>query len=292
MRLRTYLIRRAIHTVITLLVVLVLLFVIFRLMPGDPSRFFIAPGQPPQVRDEICVSFGLCKWISAAGNGYEGQITAGANAAYNITAFVNDTVGNQGRYLFVYNKLPQRDEQFRNHRWVQILDVSLSTGGSPPRPSLPDGGPGTVTVRAQFLFLPATPPGTVSLRVLRPDNVTWDRPASVAEANSYVHWDVAATDLGTYWGILHGQNATGAGVDVTFGFAINAPAPGFDLVEDKFYGRTPVFPPDRAIISVNVTSRAGPIANVTAARVASQWGLPPQTDIRLRHPLRAVPRNL
>src|SRR5881296_143284 len=57
MRLRTYLIRRAIHTVITLLVVLVLLFIIFRLQPGDPTRFFIAPGQPPQVRDELCDSF-------------------------------------------------------------------------------------------------------------------------------------------------------------------------------------------------------------------------------------------
>src|SRR5256885_12189075 len=86
MRLRTYLIRRAIHTVITLLVVLVLLFVIFRLMPGDPSRFFIAPGQPPQVRDEICVSFGLCKWVSAPGHGYEAQVAAGEFGPYNVTA--------------------------------------------------------------------------------------------------------------------------------------------------------------------------------------------------------------
>src|SRR2546425_9145895 len=85
MRLRTYLIRRAIHTVITLLIVLVLLFLIFRLMPGDPSRFFIAPGQPPQVRDEICVSFGLCKWVSAPGHGYEAQVAAGEFGPYNVT---------------------------------------------------------------------------------------------------------------------------------------------------------------------------------------------------------------
>src|SRR2546428_4916821 len=90
MRLRTYLIRRAIHTVITLLVVLVLLFVIFRLMPGDPTRFFIAPGQPPQVRDELCVNFGLCKWVSAPGNGYEGRIQAGEFRADNPTAVVHD----------------------------------------------------------------------------------------------------------------------------------------------------------------------------------------------------------
>src|SRR2546425_11804440 len=113
MRLRTYLIRRAIHTVITLLVVLVLLFVIFRLMPGDPSRFFIAPGQPPQVRDEICVSFGLCKWISAAGNGYEGQITAGANAADNNHPLLDDTGGDPRRDLFVYNKTPPPHREVR-----------------------------------------------------------------------------------------------------------------------------------------------------------------------------------
>src|SRR5881396_3547270 len=111
MRLRTYLIRRAIHTVITLLVVLVLLFVIFRLMPGDPSRFFIAPGQPKQARDEICVSFGLCKWVPAAGNGYESQIRAGEFGPYNVTAFVNDTAGNRAEYLLVYNNFPTLDAQ-------------------------------------------------------------------------------------------------------------------------------------------------------------------------------------
>src|SRR2546428_10991866 len=115
MRLRTYLIRRAIHTVITLLVVLVLLFVIFRLMPGDPSRFFIAPGQPPQVQNEICVSFGLCKWVSAPGHGYESQISAGGPRAYNITAGVNDTAGKRGRDGFVFNNIPAAVSQQPNH---------------------------------------------------------------------------------------------------------------------------------------------------------------------------------
>src|SRR5437899_3237706 len=179
MRLRTYLIRRAIHTVITLLVVLVLLFVIFRLMPGDPSRFFIAPGQPRQVQDEICVSFGLCKWVSAPGHGYESQIQAGDSGPYNITAWVNDTAGNRGKYGFVHNNL---------------------------------------------------------------------------------------------------------------GFAVNNPVSGFDLVEDKFYGVRPGFPPDRALISVNVTSRSAGIYNVTA-NSRSPFGFV-QIDIRLRHPLEAVRRNL
>src|SRR2546430_16866846 len=101
MLLRTYLIRRAIHTVITLLVVRVLLFVIFRLMPGDPSRFFIAPGQPPQVQNEICVSFGLCKWVSAPGHGYESQISAGDPGPDKTSPRGEATPGIQGRQGFV-----------------------------------------------------------------------------------------------------------------------------------------------------------------------------------------------
>src|SRR2546425_8646726 len=122
MRLRSYLIRRAIHTVITLLIVLVLLFLIFRLMPGDPSRFFIAPGQPPQVRDEICVSFGLCKWVSAPGHGYEAQIRAGEFGPYNITTLAVDAAGHNASYAFVYNHLPTEDDQFRTHPGLSVLD--------------------------------------------------------------------------------------------------------------------------------------------------------------------------
>src|SRR3989337_3872097 len=149
MRLRTYLVRRAIHTVVTLLVVLILLFMIFRLMPGDPARFFIAPGQPPQVRDEICVSFGLCKWVSAPGNGYENQIRVGAFGPYKVSVWVNDTARNMANYSFVYNKLPG----IRDWRSVpMILNVTFSVNGGPERPSVPDAlKDATVNLTAQVL---------------------------------------------------------------------------------------------------------------------------------------------
>ncbi|TLZ56916.1 MAG: ABC transporter permease [Methanobacteriota archaeon] len=289
MRLRTYLIRRAIHTVITLLVVLVLLFVIFRLMPGDPSRFFIAPGQPRQVQDEICVSFGLCKWVSAPGHGYESQISAGDPGPYNITAWVNDTAGNRGRYGFVYNNIPIADSQNRNHPYVVVTDVTLQAPGVNPRPSLAYAEPGptaTVVVRAHIKVVPG--PATVSLRVLY--GTSWSTPVLVNESGGYVHWDVGIPLAGTYWAVLHAQNVTGIGVDFALGFAVNNPVSGFDLVEDKIYGVRPVFPPDRAIISVNVTSRSAAIYNVTA-NSRSPAGFT-QSDIRLRHPLEAVRRNL
>src|SRR2546425_3367408 len=136
MRLRTYLIRQSIHTVITLLVVLVLLFVIFRLMPGDTSRFFIAHGKPPQVQNEICVSFGLCKWVSAPGHGYQSQIQAGDPGPYNITAWVNDTAGKRGKYRVVYKNIPTVDSQNRNNPWGVVPGVALHAPrvNPPPRP--------------------------------------------------------------------------------------------------------------------------------------------------------------
>ncbi|TLZ77039.1 MAG: ABC transporter permease, partial [Methanobacteriota archaeon] len=39
MGLRSFLIKRAAQTVVTIIVVLVLMFVLFRLMPGDPVSF-------------------------------------------------------------------------------------------------------------------------------------------------------------------------------------------------------------------------------------------------------------
>src|SRR5439155_8213805 len=104
-------------------------------------------------------------------------------------------------------------------------------------------------------------------------------------------WFVPANDTGLYWGRLHAANALGAGVNITLGFSAFTPPSGFDLVEDKFYGRVPVFPPDRAIISVNVTSWGAPIFNVTA-NVESVGGLGVQANIHLRHPLQSERRSL
>ena len=88
MRLRTYLAKRAIHTVITLVVVLVLLFVLFRLMPGDPTRFFIRPGQTPEERQQILVDFGFAKWAPAPGNGYRAQFEERDDGFYQVNVTV------------------------------------------------------------------------------------------------------------------------------------------------------------------------------------------------------------
>ena len=290
MRLRTYLVRRAIHTVITLLVVLVLLFVIFRLMPGDPTRFFIAPGQPPQVRDEICVNFGLCKWVPEAGNGYEGQMQAGQVGPYNITARVYDTLGNPGQFVFVYNKIPDRNEQRRSSPPLYVLDVTFAAPGEAPQPNLPYAEAGaTISIRARLeLVQPGS--ATTSLTVRKPD-LNWTPPTPGTPEGNVSRWDIAATFNGTYWGVLSATHSLGPSVNFTLGFAMNNPVPGFQLVDNKFYGYAPLFPTNIAIIGVNVTSSAAPISNVTA-RVESQGGRFIQDPVRLRHPFRAERRSL
>ncbi len=287
MRLRTYLIRRAIHTVITLLVVLVLLFIIFRLMPGDPTRFFIAPGQPPQVRDEICVNFGLCKWVPAAGNGYESQIQAGQFGPYNVTARVNDTAGNRGDFSFVYNNVPGFFD-WRGPGTLKIVNVTFSSDGGPKLTSIPDVAQGdTVTLEVQVLVrAPATPSAT--LHLVKPSGAV-ARLTESPQAGGYFQFPMSASELGLYWALVEGGDGTQA-ANVTVGFAVNGPVSGFQLVQDKFYGYRPIFPPDTAIISVNVTSSAAPISNVTA-RVESPAGFV-QDPVRLRHPFVVAHRSL
>ncbi|MCK5038987.1 MAG: ABC transporter permease [Thermoplasmata archaeon] len=69
MRLRKYLVKRTVHMVITLLIVLVLLFVLFRLMPGDAAMgLFMKPGITDIEKDQIALRYGFAKEIELPGN--------------------------------------------------------------------------------------------------------------------------------------------------------------------------------------------------------------------------------
>ena len=91
MRLRSFLIRRALHTVITLVIILILLFIIFRMMPGDPTRFFIEPGQTPEVRDRLLVDFGFSRWETAPGVYRLGSFNTFDVGAYGLRLEINST---------------------------------------------------------------------------------------------------------------------------------------------------------------------------------------------------------
>lgn len=183
MRLRTFLFKRAIHTVITLLVVLVLLFIIFRLMPGDPTRFFIEPGQTQDTRDRLLVKFGFRHWVDAPGEYREASISeADLPGAYLVTINVVDEDGNTAELYATYNVRGQYalTDLLQVHASVEPLLVNfLEDGGleffNEPMERLGTAAIGdSVTVYANF---DGTPPSNVEVRA----NVTYISPTGATE---------------------------------------------------------------------------------------------------------------
>ena len=59
MRMREFVVKRSIHTLITLLIVLTLLFLIFRMMPSDPASMVVDPKMPPEAKHEVARQYGF-----------------------------------------------------------------------------------------------------------------------------------------------------------------------------------------------------------------------------------------
>ncbi|MFQ5870909.1 MAG: ABC transporter permease subunit [Candidatus Geothermarchaeales archaeon] len=104
MGLKTYLAKRAVHTFITISIVLLLMFVLFRLMPGDPTIFFIQPGITPIERERLKVEFGFARWEDAPGVYKEGSIAAIEEGLYSITVNLEDSAGNNATLYAAYVK--------------------------------------------------------------------------------------------------------------------------------------------------------------------------------------------
>ncbi len=94
MGLRSFLVKRAAQTVVTIVVVLVLMFVLFRLMPGDPVSLLIQPGLTPQERDAQRVAYGFARWENAPGVFKSGSFAVPDPGLYAITIDVRDSKGN------------------------------------------------------------------------------------------------------------------------------------------------------------------------------------------------------
>ncbi len=178
MRLRVFLFKRAIHTIITLLVVLVLLFIIFRLMPGDPTRFFIEPGQTQDTRDRLLVKFGFRQWVDAPGEYREMSIgEADIPGAYLVIINVTDDVGNDASLFATYNL----DEQYsltdplQMHVSVDPLVIDKNQDGGVKFYNEPDERLGVAEVN-QSVFVNATFTGGLSPSAQVWGNVTYFNP--------------------------------------------------------------------------------------------------------------------
>ncbi len=154
-------------------------------MPGDPTRFFIEPGQTQDTRDRLLVKFGFRHWVDAPGDYREASISeADLPGAYLITINVVDEDGNTAELYATYNVRWQyasiKDDPLQVHGSVDPLLVNfLEDGGleffNEPMERLGTAVVGdTVTVYAN---LDGSPPSNVEVRA----NVTYISPTGATE---------------------------------------------------------------------------------------------------------------
>jgi peptide/nickel transport system permease protein len=251
MRLRTFLVKRGIHTAITLIIVLVLLFVIFRLMPGDPTRFFIRPGQTKADTDRLLVDFGFAKEVPAPGNGYEAPFETSLDGAYEITITTNDSAGRSGRFYVSHARalVPIRNES-------AVFVTASSTTGEVPW----EIGPGDeVDLSLRFENPRAGEDYYANATVSRDGN-----PITTIRMGTGTSTSWTPTEVGAYTvrvdvrGTLTTELVGYAGVGVN----VHDPSP-FQLV-DEWKLTTFALLPNLGVVVVNVTSEGAGITRVSA----------------------------
>jgi peptide/nickel transport system permease protein len=270
--------------VITLLIVLVLLFVVFRLMPGDPTRFFLAPGQTEQQKNQLIVEFGFRHWAPAPGNGYT-QIFPTPNAGpYELRVNVTDSQSRTGVFYYDYVKrIP-----VPRGRSAAVF-VEGPTGAAPW-----EIVPGDVVTLRAFTSVAGGPAGNETFAV----NVTLTRAGTPVERWSdnntsgwkNVTWTANAT--GSYSVVAEFDGNQTTHIDGYGGFAVNAPDPApFRLAEGEWKLRADATSPQlsSARLTVNVTADGASVSRVTAT---VRYPNGTSDLVTLTHPQVAVPNNV
>jgi peptide/nickel transport system permease protein len=94
MNIKKYIAWRTVHMVITLLIVLVLLFLLFRLMPGNAaSALIVKPGISQIEKDSILIRYGLSKRVDMPGDYFHGSYQASSAGRYGIDVTVHGRNG-------------------------------------------------------------------------------------------------------------------------------------------------------------------------------------------------------
>jgi peptide/nickel transport system permease protein len=94
MNLKKYIAWRTVHMAITLLIVLVLLFLLFRLMPGNAAQALVVkPGITEYEKNEILIRYGLSKRVDMPGDYFVGSLEATRAGRYEVDVTVQDRGG-------------------------------------------------------------------------------------------------------------------------------------------------------------------------------------------------------
>jgi len=283
MGLRNYLMKRALQTVVTLIVVLVLMFILFRLMPGDPTIFFIQPGSTPEQRDTLRVAYGFARWEPAPGVFLRGSYATPMSGLYSLTIDARDSAGTD-RTLYAAYVLPR---VYPPGSPVIIRDVAME----PSRNVLAGT---TVTMAAQVVTSTATDLSMLEAWALvtAPGGTVTN--VSLALGQEVFQGNYEATVAGTYEAWVEVLDpVTADHAEFHTGFAANLAAADLAplvYVEDEdprgavFTAPSPVSSAS-AQVYVIVTSQSGSIQRVNATVAAPDGGT--QT-LTLSHPLVAV----
>ena len=291
MGLQTYIVKRAAQTFVTILIVLILMFVLFRLMPGDPVSLAINPSLTPDQRDEQRVALGFARWEVAPGVFKKGGFTAAVPGLYQVDIAIEDAEGNTALLRAAYIKekvfplgspiILLRSRAEPSQHVTTGTTVRLSTQAVLADPS--------VSLGSLLAWAIVTPPTGVQANV----TLTLD-------VNRF-GGDYVPTEAGVYGADLHVFDPQqvfdperGNPAIAPFGFAANPPAAAispFYYVDDEdprgaLFTRESSFTASRAEVTVIVLSTAG---DVTAAfQATSERPDGAIEDLSMSHPLIAV----
>ena len=286
MGLPSYIVKRAAQTFVTIIIVLILMFVLFRLMPGDPVSLAIQPGLTPEQKDEQRVNLGFARWEVAPGVFKKGGFTAAAPGIYGIEITVEDVEGNTAVLHAAYVKekifpagspiILLRSQAVPSQHVITGTTVRISTQAVPADPS--------VSLGSLLAWAIVTPPAGTSA------NMTM-----TLDANRF-GGDYVPNDVGVYgveiviFDPLRGNRAT-----IPFGFAANpqsASISPFFYVEDEdprgalFTQQSP-FTSSLGEVTAIVLSTAGTVTTGFGATVETPDGV--IEGFSMSHALVAVP---
>ncbi len=288
MRLRTFLLKRSIHTAITLVIVLVLLFVIFRLMPGDPTRFFIRPGQTIADRNALLVDFGFAKEVPAPGHGYKTFFQAPVEGTYEIAIQVNDSRGRSQGFWFYHVKQLSR----LTFTPGPVVNVTASAANGDDPWAINPGE--AVVVHAALVRPPTGEAFNSSLSISKGGIFVASVPLTdEAPDGTTANTTWAPPDLGPYSMVVTFTSETTADTYVGYAaVAANAPDPTPFALFDSEWHLSTAWESDRfdsASVTINVTSAGATIRGLSAT-IRSPAG---DVDDRIMiHPTVVVENNI
>ncbi|MDO9536969.1 MAG: ABC transporter permease [Thermoplasmata archaeon] len=129
MKLRTYLVKRTLHMMITILIVLVLLFILYRMMPGNAAAsMMMNPRMTPDQINIVLVRYGFGRWADYSGQYTVSNYNPQTIGRYNLMVeAVDDDTGQTDSFSTYFDVNAPEDMDIVA---PTVLDIGFSTAPS------------------------------------------------------------------------------------------------------------------------------------------------------------------